>query len=204
MPLSPAGLAEARGAAEVLAEHLADGPVGGAALVVTSDLSRATATARVIADALSAAMVVDSGLREEALGPWEGLTREEAGIRFPERYEDWLAGRSDAFAGREGLDRVASRAVAALHRAVLRPRSSEPSGHQGLVVVTHANTVLALVGRLCGLDRRVWTAVPAPPPGGHLTLVREATQLNWTVCRAAEGRAWASNPPSRKEARASP
>ena len=92
--------------------------------MVTSDLSRATATARVIADALSAAMVVDSGLREEALGPWEGLTREEAGVRFPERYEDWLAGRSDAFAGREGLDRVAREAGSVIVRGLLE-RSAE-------------------------------------------------------------------------------
>ena len=141
--------------------------------VLSSDLRRASGTAAVVAARLGSPVVTDPALREEALGPWEGLTHADVAKRFPREYAEWRRGRSDAFAGREGLDRVAARAVPAVLRALAQGRP--------VVAVTHANTALALTGRLTGVDRRTWPWLPTPPTGGALLLQRAPGRTAWTL-----------------------
>lgn len=179
VPLCPEGRREAEACAERLVSHLACYRSVAPAVVLTSDLSRAADTAGAIGRALVGDVVVDAALREESLGPWEGLTHAQVARRFPQEYEQWRRGRSDAFGGREGLDSVANRATAAVSRAAMHAGAG--ASGRPLVVVTHVNTALALVGRLCGLDRRVWIGLDALPPAGAVILERERPQRYWTM-----------------------
>ena len=84
-PLNEAGLSQAAELAERLAGD-------GIAAVYSSDLVRASETARVVADRLGLDVVEDARLREIDVGSWSGLTRAEVEQRFPEGYARWLDG----------------------------------------------------------------------------------------------------------------
>jgi broad specificity phosphatase PhoE len=187
IPLSAAGLADATLAAQRVADRLDHLRAGDPPYLLSSDLRRAVATARMIATRLRRDVRTHPGLREEHLGPWEGLTHQAVQSRFPVDYGSWQRGRSDAFAGREGLDRVAARAAAVVHRAL-----SDPPVTLGapIIVVTHANTALALVGHLTRSDRRAWAFLPTPGHGGMIVCRRPAGGSSWDlvdVVRAPNG-----------------
>lgn len=118
--------------------------------VISSDLTRARATAAEIAAAAGLRFTVDARLREEDLGGWSGLRHSEVRERYPAEFARWRAGQVWApSANREGLDLVADRAVAAIDAAAGDP----------LVVVTHANTSYAIVRRLSG-EVGPWADLP--------------------------------------------
>jgi broad specificity phosphatase PhoE len=120
------------------------------AVVVSSDLSRATETAAALADLLGVRLRTDPRLREHGLGCWEGLTRDEVAERYPEQFADWRAGRPVHGRGGEEAPRVAERALAALADLPEAPVA---------VVVTHGGTAGRLLEALLGLDadhRRVF------------------------------------------------
>ncbi len=137
--------------------------------ILSSDLTRARQTAEAIAGAagLDARQItVSSGLREEFLGSWEGRTRAQVADTNPDGYGRWLAGDIGSFDGREGLAAVARRAV-----PVLLTHCAGRSRTTGrLVVVTHANTALALVGALAGFPLGQWANLPCPRPAEAIVL----------------------------------
>jgi len=113
----------------------------------------------VIASAHGATPQADPRLREEHLGRWQGLTRDEVATRYPAGYARWLAGDDSAFDGREGLAAVADRAVAAVLEAL--PAGQAPAAK--LIVVTHCNTAIGLMGRLLRVPGRLGqNQQPAP------------------------------------------
>jgi probable phosphoglycerate mutase len=126
------------------------------ATVLSSDLSRARDTAAEVGRAAGVPVHVDPRLGEEHLGRFQGRTRTEMERSDPDAYHRWAAGDVGAYAGREGLAAVGERALPAVLRTV-------PAGP--LVVVTHANTAIALVGRLLGLPEEHWLAVGGLDPG---------------------------------------
>src|SRR5690348_13914028 len=79
-PLSERGLAQAL----EVGERLAGRRLGA---FYCSDLVRARQTAELIASAVGMDPVPDPGLREIALGAWEGKTREEVMAEYPEEWE---------------------------------------------------------------------------------------------------------------------
>ncbi len=80
--LSERGLRQAR----VLARFLASSAI---AAVYSSDLSRASATAQPLADALALALRTDVRLRERGFGLFEGSTYEEAQANWPNEFAIW-------------------------------------------------------------------------------------------------------------------
>jgi broad specificity phosphatase PhoE len=119
-------------------------------VVVSSDLVRATETARALGGPLGVEVRLDGRLREHGMGSWEGLTRAEVADRFPEQYADWMAGRPVRGRGGEDPAAVADRALEAL--ADLPPAGTA-------VVVTHGGTAGRLMERLLELGaehRRVF------------------------------------------------
>src|SRR5262245_66480322 len=76
-PLSAVGVAQAAALARRLAH-------AGLARIVSSDLGRALATARAVAEATGLAGERDAGLREQSLGAWGGSTFDDRGRRGPE------------------------------------------------------------------------------------------------------------------------
>lgn len=134
-PLDDVGHAQSRAAARALA-------LVRPALVVSSDLSRAAATAAY----LGLPVTLDARLREIDVGEWGGLSRPEIEERFPETYAGWLRGDDVRREGGETVDEVAARAVEAVteHLAAVAPGGP-------LVVVSHGGTSRALVLALLGL-----------------------------------------------------
>jgi broad specificity phosphatase PhoE len=129
LPLNDAG----RGQAVELAERLAG---DGIAAIYTSDLMRASQTARVVADRLGLAVIEDAGLREIDVGSWSGFTRAEVERRFPEGYARWLDGEI----GHDGETReeLTERVVGAVERiAAAHPDDT-------ILVVTHGGAIRAL------------------------------------------------------------
>ena len=104
--------------------------------VYSSDLARASQTARVVADRLGLDVVQDPGLREIDVGSWSGLTRAEVEQRFPVGYARWLGGEI----GHDGETReqLASRVIDAARTIAGR--------HEGetVLLVTHGGVIRAL------------------------------------------------------------
>src|SRR5262249_6584030 len=140
IPLDPAGEQQARRAARLLAGLRPDA-------IVSSDLSRAMATAAPLALLTGLTVTTDKDLRERYGGLWEGLTDAEIRARFPEEHAAWLPpeGESSAF--------VAERAGAALERiaAGMVPGML-------VVVVSHGAAIRLGAARLLGFPGGLWGA----------------------------------------------
>jgi probable phosphoglycerate mutase len=126
-PLNDAGRAQA------LATQLEG---DGLAAVYSSDLRRASETARIVADRLGLAVSEDRALREIDVGSWSGLTRDEVRERHPEGFARWLSGEI----GHDGETReeLTERVV----EAVGRIAASHAGDH--VLVVTHGGAIRAL------------------------------------------------------------
>lgn len=135
-PLDEVGLAQASAAASLLATFAPD-------LIVTSDLQRASVTAAALEAATGLVATVDPRLRERSLGHWEGLTRDEVEVRFPEEFEQWRAGRNVTRRGGETRGQVTVRTI-----ELFAALPSVPV----IVLVTHSATALALTEAVLGLD----------------------------------------------------
>ncbi|MGI9155489.1 MAG: histidine phosphatase family protein [Marmoricola sp.] len=125
VPLDEVGHAEAAAAAPVLARMRPS-------RLWSSDLSRASQTARYVAEATGLPVVPDPRLRENDLGERSGLTPAEFEATFPQAHAAWLAG-DDApqVPGAESREEMVGRALPALEEclAALTP------GETGVVVM---------------------------------------------------------------------
>ena len=135
-PLNASGLAQAEALSEKLRPHRLDA-------VVSSDLSRALTTARIVADALGVPLLADPGLRETDVGAAEGLLWADAKIRFGEGLtERWFTDGDVAFPGGETGIATRTRGLAALRRlAAAQPyRRIGVSTHGAMLrqLMTHA------------------------------------------------------------------
>jgi broad specificity phosphatase PhoE len=132
-PLTDLGREQARAAARRLAAL----PT---AAVYASDLSRASETARLIAEPLGLEVIEHAALRERGWGDAEGLTREEINARWPgaPRGKGLITNEEthDAF-----LERLTPlfRELHARHR------------EDRAIVVAHAGTILSLIGLVMDL-----------------------------------------------------
>jgi broad specificity phosphatase PhoE len=142
---------------EAVARALAAVPV---TAVYASPLSRARASAELIAAPHQLPVRVAPAFRQMSFGAWEGLTRAEVAVRHPAEFETWaVAPHRAAPPGGEGLEAVAARVgegVAALGEA-----------HAGgtVVLVSHAVVTRLIVLAALGLGPdRLWS-VDASPAG---------------------------------------
>jgi len=128
-PLNETG----RRQAEALAARLAS---DGIAAVFSSDLRRASETARIVADRLGLDVEEERALREIDVGSWSGLTRSEVQERYPEGFARWLAGEI----GHDGETReeLSQRVVGAVERIA----AAHVDEH--VLVVTHGGAIRAL------------------------------------------------------------
>jgi broad specificity phosphatase PhoE len=161
-PLNPTGLAQAEALSEKLRPHRLDA-------VVSSDLSRAWTTARIVADTLGVPLFADPALRETNVGAAEGLLWTEAKTRFGEGLTDrWFSAGDVAFPGGETGIATRTRGLAALRRfAAAQPyRRVGVSTHGAMIrqLMKHAlppgsppaptrNTALFILNYEPGADR---------------------------------------------------
>jgi len=139
VPLNAKGRAQALALGEALT---------GAGLhrIVSSDLARASETARVVADRLG--MTIDSfdpGLRERSLGVFDGLTRAECETLHPEAWQAWLDHKRPP-SGAEADRDLAARVTAAIGRAVEQVADVlDP-----FLIVTHGGAIRAAITAATG------------------------------------------------------
>ncbi|WP_291379230.1 histidine phosphatase family protein [Demequina sp.] len=138
IPLNDTGRAQARATAPLLAQLA---PV---TRIVSSDLSRARDTARIIADTMGAEVVTDPRLRERCYGVWEGMEESVRRSEHGEEHTRWERGLEPRVEGYEGHAAVAERALAAV---------AEHAHADGThMLVAHGSTIRVLMCALLGLE----------------------------------------------------
>lgn len=139
-PLSPEGEGQAGRAGKALARV-------SLGRIVTSDLVRARRTAEIVAACRQGAPAVEpfSALREVCMGEWEGLTKEEARQRDPERF--LARGRDIA-----GVAPPAGESLADVRKRAARVFEEIAADHVGgLLVVAHRAVLWAIFSHLFAL-----------------------------------------------------
>lgn len=141
IPLDQVGQEQAERAARLLAALRPN-------MIVSSDLSRAMATAAPLARLTGLTVTSDKDLRERHGGAWEGLTDVEIRTRYPGEHSQWQPPDG------EPSTVVADRAGAALERIAdsLAPGSLA-------VVVSHGAALRLGAARMLGLPEELWGVV---------------------------------------------
>ncbi|RZQ60480.1 histidine phosphatase family protein [Amycolatopsis suaedae] len=143
--LTPVGWNQARFAAPALARFEP-------ALVIASDLHRATDTATVLTDAIGVPLQIDKRLRETHLGEWQGLTGEEVDRDWPGERHRWRTDATWAPPGGESRVDVAARAA----EVVADLQGMSPSPGDTVLLAAHGGLIIALTAHLLGLPVEVW------------------------------------------------
>lgn len=147
VPLNTTGIAQAAASAAVLQRYLDGAP----AVVVSSTLVRAHATAEALASLLDVPLGTDSRLQERRFGLWEGLTRDEMLASWPEEYRRWKLGETPHGIGMEAREEVAARVQEAVVDHAARCTHEET-----LVVVSHGSATVHALGRMLSPDPGSW------------------------------------------------
>ena len=170
------------------------------AVLLSSDLVRATATAAPLAELTGAPVRVDARLRELDLGSWQGLTGPEAAERWPDEHLAWREGRDLPRGGGETYADAGTRATACLLEAL--PDLPEAGV---LIAVTHGGTARGVLGTLLEADPGQWWRFA--PLGNACWSVLVEHPRGWRLERHGAGTAvldepagWA-NPSERAPAR---
>ncbi|HEX2293621.1 MAG TPA: histidine phosphatase family protein [Gaiellaceae bacterium] len=192
-PLTERGRAQAK----VLAERLTETELDA---VYSSDLRRASETARIVAEPRGLEVAELPALREVDVGSWSGLTRAEAEERFPEGFARWIAG-AEGWDDGETYEELAARVVGAL--------LDTAAGHEGerLLVVSHGGSVRAIHAAALGVDIHTYRRIQRVEPNATLSAVCVVQGRLTELCRAenldeflvvdqARRRAAAARPPT--------
>jgi probable phosphoglycerate mutase len=153
IPLNDTGRLQAR----LLAIRLRSFGVGA---VVTSDLSRAHETGRIVAADLGVPVAyTDPGLRERSFGVFEGLTREQCESQHAEAWAAWLDHKRVPEGG-ETQESLSTRMMTAVARVATEIARAEAPA----LVVTHGGALRMVVSAVTG-------TMPAPVPNGSVWML---------------------------------
>ena len=157
VPLSPEGEAATRAMGAAFASRALEG-------VWSSDLARALAMGRSIAEHTQAPLTTDARLREVWRGEWQGLPATEFRARWEKDVARFLANpwTWKGHGGESDAD-VEARAWPVLSAALAASRGGE------LVLAAHYNVIRVLVTRALGLTARASFAFTNAP--AHVTLL---------------------------------
>lgn len=159
--LSERGRVQAESAGRWLAER-------GVGRIVSSPLTRAVQTARALASATDAPLLLDEGLTEWRLSQrWAGVVWEALPARFPGELEAYLDHPDDLPFAPEQLGDVAERFVAVVERH---------AGPAPVAFVSHQDPVQAARVALCGRD---WADFPGGKPGHASIVCLEDRGASW-------------------------
>ena len=170
IPLNDVGREQARRNGRRLRTHLRDVGIEARTLdVLTSPLSRAVETTRIVCDALGHApddVSFDDRLREITFGAWEGFTIPELAEVVPDLTRQRKADKW-AFVPPEGESyRMLARRIDAWLATLTRPS----------IVVSHGGVMRVVLGRLGGLKEN---EIPAQHMPQDKFLVWNAGSLVW-------------------------
>jgi probable phosphoglycerate mutase len=123
--------------------------------VRSSEVPRALETASIVAERLGLRLTTDPRLNEMRLGPWEGLTEDEAEQRHPKAWALWNARPDEVrLPGRETLDALVSRVIPALADAA---RAQSP-----VLLITHVAPIRVAALSVLGMSLRHYKCVGVP------------------------------------------
>ena len=115
------------------------------AALISSDLTRAVATADALAAPGRARLAPDPGLREFDFGTWDGMAFPEVAARDPELSRAfWAHPGTVAPPGGESWNTVEARVSAAIDALAAE--------HETIIVVAHLGAILTQVGRALGAE----------------------------------------------------
>jgi probable phosphoglycerate mutase len=121
------------------------------AVIVSSDLLRASQTAAELATLAGLDVQLTESLRETNAGEWQGMYADD--LKADPTYLAWMAGEDVRAGGAETRVEVADRAVECLDEILT------PVPDDGLaVVVSHGGTIRGAIGRMLGLPVQHWGA----------------------------------------------
>ena len=140
IPLNSVGVAQAEGAARVLASY---SPTH----IVASDLDRAVATGSALAGLVELEVSCDQRLRERCFGLWEGKTQFEIQQSWPVEYERWVGGIQPEGVGIEPANEVGVRFACAVNDFV----DNYCGDDCVVVVVSHGGAIAKGLVHLLGL-----------------------------------------------------
>jgi broad specificity phosphatase PhoE len=139
VPLDDHGRAQAQALAELLRGRIQ--------AVISSDLARASESARIIATILELPLLaLDPDLRERSFGIFEGLTRDECIARHPEIWAARDANRNFIVPGGEAPAVVIARVQRALARTVTLLQGT----HQSALVLSHGSSLRMFLETISG------------------------------------------------------
>lgn len=136
----PALTVYGRAQAERLAKDLSEGPKLEWTRVISSDLARASETAKILASKLRLPIEYDDRLRELDVGEWSGLTRAQIELRDPSTLAEFQTGEPNVRPG-GGESRVEIRERA--HHFIEDVIKRYAGEH--MIVVTHLGVIRALL-----------------------------------------------------------
>lgn len=138
--LNSRGIEQAKAVAKVLLNSKIDA-------IYSSPLSRATKTAKIIANDHSKDVKVVNGFIDINFGKWQGLSKNEVIEKYNKIYNDWCKNPHKVkFIDGECLDDVKKRAISALN-ILLQKHIDET-----IVIVSHRVVLKVLICALLGLD----------------------------------------------------
>lgn len=145
VPLNQRGLAQARGVKEALAAIIIDA-------LYASPLSRAFATAQVLAEGRKLDIITEEGFSDIDFGLWQGVSKGKVKEDYPDLYSTWLTDPHLVTLPRgENLLKVQKRSMAALERAI----DSNPG--KTITIVSHRVINKVILCTVLGLDlSRFW------------------------------------------------
>lgn len=169
-PLTQRGRAQAAELAERLGDIAIDA-------IYSSDLARARETAKAVAASQGLDVTQLAELREVDVGSWEGLTREEAEVLFPEGFRRWRAGGTGWEDG-ESYGEMAERVLAEVDGIVGR--------HDGgrVLIVSHAGPIRAIHAAALGMGVEAYRRIRPVEPNARLSAVCAADGRLSELCPA--------------------
>lgn len=145
VPLNQLGLAQARGVKEALEGEAIDA-------LYASPLSRAFATAEVLAEGRKLAIRVEENFSDIDFGAWQGLSRENVNEEYADLHATWLSDPHLVTLPRgETLLKVQKRSMAALEHSI------ESNPGKTVAIVSHRVVNKVILCAILGLDlSRFW------------------------------------------------
>jgi len=159
--------ARGREQATLLGARLARAGIGVHALY-SSDLQRARETAEILGQALRLEPSADPDLREVSMGAWEGLTRAEIQVRFPDEWSAWQAGVDIRRGGGETYAELGARLTRALERIADRHAGATAA------IVSHGAAIKTFTARVLGVATGQVRAFQVPTNTGVCLIERAA------------------------------
>lgn len=150
--------------------------------VYSSQLRRASLTARIIASSHQLEVITCDELLEVNFGKVEGLTFNEIGQRYPELVKKWpMRDLSFKFPDGESIGEVNSRVMK------FRDRLAKHAPEETVLVVAHAGVLRLLICHLLGIEPWHWrqlrtdlgslSIVETYPQGAILNLLNDTSHL---------------------------